>query len=168
MKDDDYNILKTFTTGGSAQPSGSTFSFSLVNDALYQRILDQTATLTLYSPKGEFKDIDIPIRGVTMFETDKFWVYPTDEVSTSARLACATPIKIAGKDNWRVPNIVELGEIYDKFKDNLEYYGFAKTHYWTSIVIAGNCNFYVDFANGDDKNNARYDVLKRRRCIFSK
>ena len=85
IKDDQYNILKHFTTSGTANASsGIDFKFSLVDDMKDQLLVDKTTMLTFYSPTNDFPEVDIPIRGwsdgsVVSYDLGGVWVWKSDD-----------------------------------------------------------------------------------------
>lgn len=164
IKNDNYNILKSFTTSGTANLTGTAFNFKMENDIAYQTILDQTATLTFYSLTGEFADFDVTIRGVSLFDLGDVYVYPKDQPTGGSWYpysntppglnensvppssgtqsnppmvrSCASLVpQVPGKP-WRLPTQAELGKIYTAASTGgaVTRYGFSTGGYFSATT----------------------------------
>lgn len=172
IKDDQYNILKNFTPSGAANTgSGTIFNFSLVDDVADQLLVDKTTRLTFYSPTGDFDEVDVPIRGLSISGDIYYWgglmVWPTDQPTGStwyiyANVADGSNTNIEPPYSgvqitpprtnscaslpgvWRLPNLSELASIETTARRGgaVTRYGFThNAYYWSATTYASNVTY---------------------------
>jgi hypothetical protein len=84
--EDEHNIVTGFDLSGGPNAAGTTFNFTLINDALLNYLhKDRTVAFTFYSEEGKFDEETVDIRCTDNFYLDltdpqpDLWVYVTDQ-----------------------------------------------------------------------------------------